>query len=99
MIYRSQILVCNTNMRDKMLMALKKGLEDKPKGMLEMAFSADAHDDDTIVIVQTWESKESGVAFQASLPSEQVAKFAALVASKAECWHSERLSLATDLVE
>ena len=93
MIYRSQILVCNTDKRDKMLMALKKGLMDKPKGMLEMAFSADAHDDATIVILQTWESRASCVAFQASLSSEQAAGFAALLASKAESWHSELLSL------
>ncbi len=93
MMYRSQILVCNANKREQMLMALEKGLADKPKGMLEMTFSADAHDDNTIVVLQAWESKESGVAFQASLSSEQKAGYAALVASRAECWHREYLSL------
>ncbi len=93
MIYRSQILVCNANKRDQMLKALEKALVEKPKGMLEMAFAADSHDDDTIVVLQTWESKESSLAYQASLSSEQVSGFAALVASKAECFHTERLSL------
>ncbi|MFT5515924.1 MAG: heme-degrading monooxygenase HmoA [Rhodothermales bacterium] len=93
MMYRSQILVCNAGKRDQMLMALDKGLAHKPNGMLAMAFSADAHDDNTIVIVQTWESKDSCTAFQASLSAEQAAGFAALVASKAEGWHREVLSV------
>lgn len=76
-----------------MLMALEKGLADNPKGMLEMTFSADAHDDDTIVILQTWESKASCVAFQASLSSEQAAGYSALLVSRAEAWHTEPLSL------
>jgi heme-degrading monooxygenase HmoA len=93
MIYRTQILVCQKSMRDKMLMALKKGQADKPTGMLGMAVSADAHDDDTIVILQTWESKAAAVAYQASLSPEQAAGYSALLVSRAEAWHTEPLSL------
>ena len=78
-----------------MLLALEKGLTEKPEGMGEMVFSADVHDGNTITILQSWESKVACLAFQSSLSTEQAAGFAALVATKAECWHHEILSLAT----
>lgn len=91
MIYRSQIIVCTANKRIHLLAALENS--PKPPGMMEMSFSADAHDDDTIVILQTWESKDSCDAFLASMSSEQRAGFAALTASRSECWHEEQLTL------
>ncbi len=87
--YRTQVLTCHPGKRDEMLMALKQGLTSKPTGMLDMEFQADDTDELTLVVVQTWESKEVSLAFQASLPPEKKAFFGTLVASKAEAWHRE----------
>jgi len=93
MIYRTQIIVCSANSKDQMLMILKKGQSEMPKGMLKMAFTIDAHDDDKLIVLQSWDSKESFSAFQESLSSEQAAGFASVMASHAECWHNDSLTL------
>jgi len=74
-------------------MVLKKGLSEKPEGMQKMVYTVDAHDSDKIIVLQAWESKELFTAFQNSLSSEQAAGFAAMLASQAECWHSDGLML------
>jgi len=93
MIYRTQIIVCQADKRDMLLMALKKGAAAGVPGMTAQTFSVDAHDGDTLVILQAWKSKEAAMTFQASLPSEKAAMFASLMATRTMCWHSEPLSL------
>jgi len=93
MIYRTQIIVCQADKRDTLLGALKKGAAAGVPGMTAQTFSVDAHDDDTLVILQAWESKQAAVTFQESLPSEKAAMFASLMTSRTMCWHSETLSL------
>jgi hypothetical protein len=93
MIFRSQILTCHADKRAQMSMSLEKGKIEKPTGMLEMSFAADATDDVTLLILQTWESKERCLAFQDALPAEKQAFFKTLVASKMECWHSEAVTI------
>ena len=95
MIYRTQIIVCSADSKDKMLMILRKGQSEMPKGMLKMAFTIDAYDDDKFIVLQSWDSKDSFFAFQKSLSSKQAAGFAAAMASHAECWHNDSLTLST----
>ncbi|MFT5587070.1 MAG: hypothetical protein ACI9VR_004678 [Cognaticolwellia sp.] len=92
MIYRTAILVCHTDCRPKMLGALQQGQVIKPAGMLTMAYSAGT-DDDTIALLQTWESKKAFDDFGAAMPAEQKRGFAALVATTVDAWHSGPLEL------
>ncbi len=92
MIYRTQIITCSADNTDKMLMILKKGQSEMPNGMLKMSFTTDANDDDKFIVLQSWDSKESFIAFQGSLSKEQAAGFAAVIASHAECWYNDSLT-------
>ena len=49
--------------------------------------------EDTLVILQTWESKEAADKFQAALPPEKTAMFQSLMSSRTMCWHDETLAL------
>lgn len=94
MIYRTQIVVCQPGKRSALLGALEKGAAAGIPGMSGQQVVADAHDENTVVILQTWESKEAADTFQASLPPEKAAMFQSLMTSRTMCWHSETLALA-----
>ncbi|MEM1413469.1 MAG: hypothetical protein AAGH15_01145 [Myxococcota bacterium] len=93
MIYRTQILVCQPGKRDTLLGALTQGAAAGIPGMTAQKMLADAHDADTIVLLQSWESKEAADTFQASIPAEKAAMFQSLMASRTMCWHAEPLHL------
>jgi len=93
MIYRTQVIVCNTDKREELLMVLEKSLDAKPDGLGEMMFTPDATDDSTMLVYQEWDAKASLDAFEAGLSPGQAAFFTSMMASQVECWHNDPLTL------
>ncbi len=93
MLYRTQIIVCQPNKREVLLQAIAQGATAGIPGMTSQQARPDVTDDETIVILQSWDSKQAADEFQAALPPEKAQMFQSLMVSRAMCWHDEALAV------